>query len=71
MPSALRKAFESAAHLLDETDRLLAQHRKDVQAKLGEGALAELEAALAELSSSMKAEPFDADRFGAAFTRAS
>ena len=71
VPPELRKPFEAAAHLLEEAERLLGQHRKDIQAKLGDAALAELEAALAELGATMKADPFDAERFGAAFTRAS
>jgi signal peptidase I len=66
-----RKEFEAAAHLLDESERLLGQHRRDIVGKLGEAALAELEGALRELSVAMKAEAFERERFTRAFGGAS
>jgi signal peptidase I len=66
-----RKEFETAAHLHDEAERSIAQHRSDILAKLGEAGLAELEAALNELSEAMQADPFDRGHFTQAFTRAS
>jgi signal peptidase I len=68
---ALRKQFETAAHLLDEAERTIEQQRADIVAKLGEAALAELELALNELSEAMKAEPFERERFTQALGRAS
>ena len=67
----VRKEFEAALHLLEETERLLTQHRRDVAAKLGERALGELDEALSQLSDAMKAEPFERERFTRAFDRAS
>jgi signal peptidase I len=66
-----RKEHEAAAHLLEESERLIAGHRTDIVAKLGEGALADSEEALRELSAAMRAEPFEQERFAQAFGRAS
>jgi signal peptidase I len=63
--------IEAAAHLCDEAERTIAQQRVAIVAKLGEPALAELEAALAELSASMKADPFERERFTRAFNQTS
>jgi signal peptidase I len=67
----LRKEFEAAHHLLEEAERLLAQHQRDIAAKIGASALAELEQALSELSNAMKADPFERERFNSAFESAS
>jgi signal peptidase I len=66
-----RKEFEAAAHLLEESERVIAQHRRDIVAKLGEAALADTEQALRELSAAMKVEPFERERFTRAFGKAS
>jgi signal peptidase I len=71
LPPEQRKEVEAGAHLVDEAERVLAQHRKDIQKKLGATALAELEAAIAELAAAMKADPFDHERFARTFSRAS
>lgn len=67
----VRKEFEAALHLLEETERLLAQHRRDIAQKLGDPALSELDAALSQLAEAMKAEPFERERFTSAYDRAS
>jgi len=66
-----RKEVEAGAHLVDEAERTLARHRKDIQKKLSPGALAEVEGAVDELTRAIKADPFDRERFGQAFARAS
>jgi signal peptidase I len=71
LPHDLRKEFEAATHLLEETERVLGRHRRDIATKLGDGSLAELDAALTELGAAMRAQPLDRARFGAAFSRAS
>lgn len=67
----LRKDFDAALHLLEEAEGLLGQRRREIEAKLGSSALAELEARLEELSATMKAEPFDRERFTLALGQAS
>ncbi|HTV20491.1 MAG TPA: signal peptidase I [Polyangiaceae bacterium] len=67
----MRKELETASHLCEEAERTIAQNRTDILSKLGEAALAELDAALGELSASMKAEPFEHERFTRAFSQAS
>jgi signal peptidase I len=66
-----RKDFEAAAHLLEESERLIGQRRRDILEKLGEPALAEIEDALRELSAAMRSEPFEREHFARAFDRAS
>jgi signal peptidase I len=71
VPPEQRKEFETAAHLIEEYERLIGQRRRDIAAKLGEAALADIEDALRDLSDAMKAEPFDRGWFTRAFGRAS
>jgi signal peptidase I len=66
-----RKEVEAAAHLVDEAERLIARHRKDIHKKLGESALSEIEAAVSDLGLSIKADPFHHERFAQAFSRGS
>src|SRR6187549_4220854 len=58
-----RKHFEAGAQLLDDADRLVEQHRRDLARKRGDAALEELRVALDELRQAMKADPFDRARF--------
>jgi signal peptidase I len=66
-----RKEFETAAQLHEEAEHAIARYRPEIIAKRGEASLAELEAALRELSEAMKAEPFERERFMQAFNQAS
>jgi signal peptidase I len=66
-----RKEVEAGAHLCDEAERLIARHRKDMQKKLGDSALSEIEAAVNDLGLAMKADPFYHDRFAQALGGAS
>lgn len=66
-----RKEFEGASHLLEESERIIARHRRDIAQKLGPAALAELEEALRALGLAMKAEPFEPAAFTRAYGRAS
>jgi signal peptidase I len=66
-----RKEFESGAHLLEESERVIGQHRRDITQKLGPAALAELEESLGALGDAMKAERFEREPFSHAFGRAS
>jgi signal peptidase I len=71
LPAELRKEYEAAAHLVDDAERVLAKHEKDIATKLGSSALGELKDALAELESCLKAERFDRAQFVEAYARAS
>jgi signal peptidase I len=66
-----REEFEAAAQLHEEAERAIARYRPEIIAKLGDSWLAELEAALRELSEAMKAEPFERERLMQAFNPAS
>jgi signal peptidase I len=66
-----RKELEAGAHLVDEAERLIAGHRKDIQKKLGASKLEEIEAAVSDLALTMKADAFQPERFTLAFTHAS
>lgn len=69
LPPELRKEYEAAAHLLDEAERILERHQRDIALKLGEPSLRELRAILAELASALKTEPFERERFAEAFSK--
>jgi signal peptidase I len=70
VPTELRKDYEAAVQLIEETDRLLDRHEADVAEKLGASKLAALQESLSELSLALKAEPFDRPRFTQAFSTA-
>ena len=71
VPRELRKDYEAAVQLLEETDRLLDRHEAEVARRLGSAALGTLQQALSELSLALKAEPFDAKTFSVAYAAAS
>jgi signal peptidase I len=71
LPHDLRKELEAATHLLEDSERVLSKHRKDIAARLGEAALTGLSASLTTLGDAMRAEPLDRTRFGEAFSKAS
>ncbi|MEO8180428.1 MAG: signal peptidase I [Deltaproteobacteria bacterium] len=71
VPRDLRKDYEGAVQLLEETDRLLDRHEAEVATRLGSAALGTLQQALSELSLALKAEPFDAKTFSVAYAAAS
>jgi signal peptidase I len=71
LPYDLRKEFEAATHLLEESDRVIHRHRRDIAGKLGDAALAELDTSLSDLGGTMRAQPLDRTQFGAAFSKAS
>ncbi len=70
LPAELRKEFESASHLVDEAERILSKHEPEVATKLGDSAFRDLKESVSELSRSMKAEPFEREPFGRAYSRA-
>jgi signal peptidase I len=70
VPTELRKDYEAAVQLLEETDRLLDRHEAEIAERLGAGRLAALQESLSELSLALKAEPFDRPRFTQAFSTA-
>jgi signal peptidase I len=70
VPKDLRKDYEAAAHLVDEAERIIAKHSRDIADKLGASAFSDLQQALTELSDSLKAEPFARERFSTAFSSA-
>jgi signal peptidase I len=70
LPAELRKEFESAAHLVDEAERIFGKHEREVAAKLGDAAFRDLKDSVGELSRSLKAEPFERETFGRAYARA-
>ena len=71
LPSDLRKEYESASHLVDEADRIIGKHQRDITAKLGEPAFQQLRDKVADLSGTLKAEPFDREHFARAYAAAS
>jgi len=71
LPREQRKEFEAGIQLLDDAERLVEQHRRELARKRGDAALDELGAALDDLSLALKADPFDRARFGQAYSRAS
>lgn len=70
VPAELRRDYESATHLVDEAERVIGRHEKDVAVHLGQTRLRELREAVEALSASLKAEPFDRERFAEAHSRA-
>jgi len=71
LPPEQRKEFEAGSQLLEDSERLVEQHQRDIARKRGDAALAELRTALEDLGLSLSAAPFDPARFGQAYSRAS
>ena len=71
VPAELRKDYEAAVQLLEETDRLLDRHEPEVAARLGKSELSSLQQALSELSLALKTQPFESQRFAEAYRVAS
>lgn len=59
LPRSRRRAFEQAAHLLDDVHRTLRRHGAALERELGETARGEVESAMQALSDAMEATPFD------------
>lgn len=70
LPSDLRRDYEQAGQLLDESRRILRKHQKAVARDVPAKGREELEASLGALESAMTAEPFEAEAFHAAYDRA-
>ncbi len=70
LPQELRREYEAAAHLVDDAERIIARHDRDIAEKLGAKASGELHEAVSELSATLRAEPFDGPRFTLAYSRA-
>jgi signal peptidase I len=71
VPTELRKDYEAAVQLLEETDRLLDRHEPEVAERLGSSGLSSLQQALSELSLALKTQPFESQRFVEAYGVAS
>jgi signal peptidase I len=70
LPADLRKDYEGATHLVDEAERIIGKKKQDIAAKLGEPAFRDLTETLAELRACLKSEPFERERFSAAYAKA-
>jgi signal peptidase I len=70
LPRDVRDDYESAAHLVDESARILDANRKSVERDVAKSARDELESALADLRAAMRQEPFVVETFHAAHDRA-
>lgn len=70
LPKESRGDFEQAGQLLDEVDRTLRKHKKEIEAKLTPDNLAELNQAMQRLSSAMSAPEFVLAEFETAYDAA-
>src|SRR5689334_20416848 len=70
LPSPLRRKFEDAAGLLDESERILERNRPDIERALAAKERDDLRGALDDLRGAMKTEPFEAERFNGAYAKA-
>ncbi len=70
LPADLRKEYEAATHLVDEAERVIGRHERDIDQRLGSAKLAEIRQTLTELNLSLKAQPFELSRFSRAFAAA-
>lgn len=71
LPTEMRRDFEAAGHLLDDSERILARNEASIAAKLGKETTTTLTRRLTLLKESMLANPFDAEQFQAHFVEAS
>ncbi|HVU04574.1 MAG TPA: signal peptidase I [Polyangiaceae bacterium] len=63
LPTDVRDDFEAAAQLLEEVERILASRQKAVHRDVPKTAREELDTAIADLRSAMRAEPFEPGLF--------
>lgn len=71
LPREVKDDFEAAAQLIDELERTLGSRAKAVERDVPAKAREELDAAISELQSAMRRDPFDVETFREAFERAS
>jgi signal peptidase I len=70
LPREVRDDFENAAHLVEESERILDGNRKQIERDVAKSARDELEAALDELREEMQREPLVVETFHEAHDRA-
>ena len=70
MPKETLRAYEQAAQLLDESDRILRKHRPEIEASTPAAAREELSESLQALRRSMSKSPFDVRAFDDSHERA-
>lgn len=62
LPREMRREYEAAGHLLDETQRLMERHRKAIEQNVASDKRRQLESSLEQLKQAVDAEQFDAQR---------
>jgi signal peptidase I len=67
LPPHLRRTYEHAVQLLDESDRVLKKHRRRIERELPAATREEVSDALGELREAMDRTPFDAEEFSAVY----
>src|SRR6185503_8827558 len=70
LPGPARRRYEDAGGLIDETERIFARRRRDVERALTVQERDDLGAALEKLRNAMRKDPFDLDDFDTAFAKA-
>ena len=70
LPASVRKRFDQARALIEETRAIRRAHAKEIARELRAEQRQEIDAALTELEQAMAAESFDAPRFEGAFDAA-
>lgn len=70
LPRDLRRPYEAAKQALDEAERIWLRRGREIERELSASERGEVRSALDELSSAMKAEPFERDRFFSAQAKA-
>ncbi len=70
LPPGLRRPFEQAAHLLDESERLRKRNEKAIARQVPSSARKKLDDALDDLRQRMESEKVDEERFRESFERA-
>lgn len=70
LPGPLRRKYEDAGALLEEAERIWDRRRQDVERALAATERDELDSALADLRGAMKSDPFVAEAFNDALSKA-